>query len=219
MSQTFYAAALGVSGIVLFGSFLIRVRAGREISKYGEKEASSGVSGEELAERVKNEEGMRELEVTGSGAGGSYNPGEDRVEVPELDDDSLLGLGLMAHELAHARQVRSSPFIARLITILEYGGLVASLVGPPMLVIGLLFYPGMALAGLALYLAVIPVIIIEMGWEWRASSIALGLLERHGEVGEGDRHGLKKLLWLAILTRLSQLSAGLFRLIDFEEER
>ncbi|MCF7875644.1 zinc metallopeptidase [Candidatus Bipolaricaulota bacterium] len=221
MSQNLFALLFGIIGFFLLLSLLVRKVTGSQFSHYARISPGDGLSGKEFIEKVIEGEELREISLKeAKGAfSGSYSLSENRVIVPKLKESSLLSLGISAHELGHAGQVKGRKSVMKVIALLERFGLLLSYIFPLFLIGGFILYFPLVYLGLGSYLAILLICLIEMPLEINASRRALIYLEQYTKLTEEELHRLKKLLGLAILSRLTYITVGYFNLIDFDSER
>jgi len=221
MSQVPFALFLGIVGGLISLSFLVRYAVQGQFEKYSGVSSEEYLSVKELFERVKKDEGLEEIsfEEGEDEFGGSYLREEGRIRVPRVKESTLLSLGITAHEIAHAVQEKEKKLTIKFVTWLESLGVVLTYIFPLFLVAGFIFYFPLLYLGLGFYGAIILICLIEIPVEVEASRKAIIYLERYQEITEGERKRLKRLLGLAILTRLTYLTVGYLNLIDFDAER
>ncbi len=221
MSQVPFALFLGIVGSLIFLSFLIRYAVRGQFEKYSVGTSEEYLSARELFERLREDEGLEgiSLEEEADEFGGSYLRQEGRIRVPGGKKSTLLSLGITAHEIAHAVQEKEKKLTIKFVAWLESLGLVLTYIFPLFLVAGFIFYFPLLYLGLGFYGAIILICLIEIPVEVEASRKAIIYLERYQEITEGERKRLKRLLGLAILTRLTYLTVGYLNMIDFDAER
>lgn len=218
MSQNLFALLLGIIGFFLLLSLLVRKVTMSQFSRYARISPDDGLSGKEFIEKVIEGEELREisLEETKGAFSGSYSLSENRVVVPKPEESSLLSLGISAHELGHADQVKEQESLMKVFVTLERFGLLLSYIFPLFLIGGFILYFPLVYLGLGSYLAILLICLLELSLEINASRRALIYLERYTKLTEADLHRLKKLLGLAILSRLTYITVGYFNLINFD---
>ena len=221
MSQNLFALLLGIIGFFLILSLLARKVTQSKFRHYARISPGDGLSGKEFVERVIEAEELREISL-GKAKGafsGSYSLSEDRVIVPNPEESSLLSLGISAHELGHAEQVKGQKSLMKVVALLERFGLILSYIFPLFLIVGFILYFPLVYLGLGSYLVILLICLLELPLEINASRRALIYLEQYTKLTEEELHRLKKLLGLAILSRLTYITVGYFNLIDFDSER
>lgn len=221
MNQNLFAILLGAVGFFLLLSLLIRKVTRSQFSRYARISPADGLSGKEFIEKViEGEElGGISLEEAKGALSGSYSLSENSVIVPKPEESSLLTLGISAHELGHADQVKRQKSPIKVFAILERLGLLLSYIFPLFLVGGFVLYFPLVYLGLGSYLAILLICLLELPLEINASRRALIYLEQYTKLTEEELHRLKKLLGLAILSRLTYITVGYFNLIGFDSER
>ncbi len=221
MSQIFFAYCLSLIGLIVFLSLLVRYAVNRRFEVYADRLTNQGMTGKQFTKKAIRALDLKEvnLEESAGGTGGGYFPGRKLVEVERLGDSSLLTLAVSAHEIAHAVQERAYPVAVPLFARLERLVVYLSCLFPPVVLLGFLFYLPLLYGGLGLYLSILLMVLAEVPLEIDASRRAVDYLHRYGEMTENELGELKKLLRLAILTRLTYLTVGFLNLVVFDSKR
>lgn len=220
MTENYLAIGFSLVGILVVVSLIVRKVADRYIRRYEEVFADSGIAGRVFVDRVQESEGIDvSLEEMEEGRKGEFLFKEGVVRVPDLEDSSLLTLGISAHELAHASQLRDQRFLVATADIFDRVGIFLSYIFPLTLVIGFIFFFPLLRVALFLYLLILLFVLAKIPLEVDATRKALTYLDRCGELTQVELTRLKKLLGLAILTRLTDLTAGFLALVDLNAKR
>ncbi|MBS3786720.1 zinc metallopeptidase [Candidatus Bipolaricaulota bacterium] len=220
LTEHYIGIGLSVVGIIVVVSLIVRKAADSYIRRFERVFANSGIIARVFVDRVLESEDIDIiLEETEERSKGEFLFKESVVKLPELEDSSLLTLGISAHELAHASQANSQKFLVAITDILDKLGVLLSYIFPVTLIIGfILFFPFLQVA-LILYFLILLLLLAKIPLEVDASIKALTYLERYGELTQVELSRLKKLLVLAILTRLTDLTAGFLVLVDLNKKR
>lgn len=218
MTENYIAIGFGVIGAIMGASLVGRLIADRYIRKLNRIFPGSELEGRDFVDRVMKAEGLEVNLESVRGVRGEFLFKEGVVKVPELENSSLLTLGISAHELAHASQASSNRALVVVTALLEKLGVLLTYVFPVMVILGLTFYFPLLPGSLVLYLLIFLIILAKIPLEVDASRKALIYLDRYGELSEEEVARLKKLLGLAILTRLTDLAVGFLVLVDLNEE-
>ncbi|MCF7890451.1 zinc metallopeptidase [Candidatus Bipolaricaulota bacterium] len=220
LTENYLAIGFSFVGFFLAVSLIVRIVADSYIRRFEEDLPDSGLTGRAFAERVLESEGIDvTLKEVDGGGRGEFLFEEGIVKVPGLENSSLLTLGISAHELAHASQFSRTRVLVAATEIFEKLGLFLSYIFPVASIVGFIFYFPLLKVALVLYLLILLFLLARITLEVDASRKALTYLDRHGELTGGELARLKKLLGLAILTRLTDLTAGFLVLVDMKEKR
>lgn len=209
MSQYVIAAPFTIAVAVLVISLVVRTRFIKACSLNRRKRVRGISSAVELARRITASRELPEVEVRrgDSTFDGGYHLG-DYVTVPDAPDWSVLSVVIVAHELAHLEQRESAPFLANTSTYLGVAGNYLSYLFIPLLGAGFFFYWPLVSVGLATYLAIVALALLEVPLEVDASRRAVTYLKEFGNLRSSEMSRLKGLLRLAILTRITILTIG-----------
>lgn len=220
MTENYLALGFSLVGVLVVTSMIVRRVADSYIQQFEKALTNSELNGREFVDRVLESEDIDVIleEVEGPGRG-EFLLKEGIVKVPELENNSLLTLGISAHELAHASQFSQKQLLVATTGIFERLGAFLSYIFPLALIVGFIFYFPLLKVALVLYLFILLILLARIILEMDASRKALALLDRYGELTELELVRLKKLLGLAILTRLTDLTAGFLVLLDMKEKR
>lgn len=214
--------AIGFSfiAVIVVISLVVRVVARFYTRRFGEVRASSELIGREFVDRVLESEGIdADLEEVEEVKKAEFLFKEREVRVPPLKDSSLLTLGISAHELGHASQASNQTILLTTIDMLNKLGVLLSYFFPPLLIIGFIFYFPLLHVALVTYLLILLFLLAKIPLEVNATKKALKYLDRYGELNREELVQLKKLLWWAILTRLTDLTVGFLVLVDPNKTR
>jgi len=189
-------------------------------ARYAEVEATSQLSGAEVARAILNQEGLQNVpveEVEGE-LSDHYDPRTRSVHLSSgiYHGTSLAALGVAAHECGHAIQHKAAyaPLHLRMaiIPITNFASGAA-----PLLLLGGFLVPGAfkLLLDLAILLFSIAVIfqLITLPVEYNASSRAKERLATMGVITAGEAVGVRKVLGAAALTYVAALAVAVLHLL------
>ncbi len=219
-ADSYIAIGFGLVAVVAVVSILVRVVARFYTRQFGEVRASSGLIGREFVDRVLESEDIdAALEEVEGIRKAEFLIKEGKVRVPALDSSSLLTLGISAHELGHASQASNRSALLTTINTLDKLGVLLSYTFPLLLVIGFIFYFPLLYVALVTYILILLFLLAKIPLEVDATVKALKYLDWYGKLNQDELTQLKKLLWWAILTRLTGLTVGFLVLVDPNETR
>jgi len=222
MDQITLASGFGFSIFLVVANLYIRGRVRENARTYSRRKANSDTTGYQLVRRIVGGEGLPEVEVwkrpTPSGGGSFSDHGV--ITIPEPDGNSLFGLVVAAHEVAHLRQ-REGIYSSLIFhgKYLEVAGSLVSYLIPVSLVLGVIFYPLLIYLAAVLFCVLAVLVVLEAFIEVDASRRATGYLKEYTDVGEEDLGQVKKILFWAILSRISYFTGGYLALFIMDEAR
>lgn len=220
LSESIVAIGFSFIGFVILTSLLVRLKLGKYVSEFEYIEAEKMITVEKFVNNVLSQEGIDvKLRKTEDMQSWEYIPRSSVLKVPELKDGSLVTLGVSAHELGHAVQVGEGSFWAYVTIFVEKLGVFLSYLFPFMAIIGFIFYSPFLIVSVVMYVLIVLILLIKIPVEVDATRKGLSYLKSYGELTEDELAQLKKLLWSAILTRLTDLTVGFFVLLDTNRER
>ena len=193
----------------------------RTFSKYSKAPASSGLTGQEVAQRLLDQGGSS---VTIRPVNGSltdhFDPRNQTVGLSNsvYGSRSIAALAVAAHEIGHVMQYEEGYFPIRLRNAILPVASLGSGAAPWIVVLGLIFGMGdLAMAGVWLFGAVLAFQLITLPVEYNASSRAMRtLVDGHILRDEQEIDGTRRVLSAAALTYVAALivsAAQLLRLI------
>jgi len=207
-------------GVIVASSLIVRSLAAGYTGKLRKLTPSSQLVGRKFVKRVIRAENIDvKLDESEGGRKGEFLFKKGTVKIPEPDRSSLLTLGIAAHELAHAVQADRKKWLVATTIFLVRLGVFLSYIFPLVLIAGFVFYHQLLYLSLILYSFIVLVVLVKIPLEIDANVKALSYLDDYCELTEMETTRLKKLLGLAILTRLTDLTVGFLVLIDLTEKR
>jgi len=222
MDQLTLASGFGFLIFLAVANLYVRGKVRENARTYSGRKANGDTTGRQLVRRIVSEEGLPEVEVrmrpTPSGAG-SF-PDRGVITIPEPEGNSLFGLVVAAHEAAHLRQGEGSfPFRVFQGRYLEVAGSIISYLIPLNLVLGVIFYPALLYLAAGLFCVLAVLVVFESLVEVDASRRATGYLKEYTGVGAEKLDQVKKILFWAILSRISYFTGGYMVLFIMDEAR
>ncbi len=186
--------------------------------KYRRVASSRGLTGEQVARRILNNNGLSNVRI--EQASGTLSDHYDpRNHVVRLSQDiysgsSIAAISVAAHEVGHALQHSENyGFIALRNTILPITQISSNLAWP-VLMIGLLFANGTMLY-LGIFLLVIVLIfqVVTLPVEFNASSRAIVQLENEGIILDDEKKECKSMLSAAAMTYVAAVAASALQIL------
>lgn len=197
----------------------------RTFQKYSRQMSSLGLTGEQAAKRVLNDNGVYDVMVsrTPGNLTDHYDPRTNTVFLSDsvFSSTSTAAIGVAAHEAGHAVQhaEQYAPIRLRtaIVPITNFGSRLAT----PMILIGLLlsgyiasslgYY--VALAGVFLFSFCVIFQLVTLPTEFNASARAMRALERGGILMDEELKGARKTLTAAAMTYVAALAVSLMQFL------
>jgi Zn-dependent membrane protease YugP len=192
--------------------------------KFSEVPCTSGRTGQQIAETILRQNGITDVEVeVGQGfLSDHYDPIQKKVHLSphNFSEPSVSAVSVAAHEVGHAIQHAQGYVPLQFRTAIFPLANIGSTLAWPILIIGLLFVPGVRIAGISLI--DIGILLFSFGVlfqlvtlpvEFDASKRALVQLNRLGLVAPREQEGAKKVLDAAALTYVAAATAALLQLL------
>jgi Zn-dependent membrane protease YugP len=197
----------------------------RTFQKYSRQMSSLGLTGEQAAKRVLNDNGVYDVMVsrTPGNLTDHYDPRSNTVFLSDsvFSSTSTAAIGVAAHEAGHAVQhaEQYAPIRLRtaIVPITNFGSRLAT----PMILIGLLlsgyiasslgYY--VALAGVFLFSFCVIFQLVTLPTEFNASARAMRALERGGILMDEELKGARKTLTAAAMTYVAALAVSLMQFL------
>jgi len=195
--------------------------------RYSQVRNSSGMSGADVARRILTGAGLNDVtvQVIDGELSDNYDPRTKTLNLSRevATGSSVAAEAVVAHEIGHAQQDRQGYFAMRWRSDLVPAANLGSQAGPFIVIAGILlsaftgsvvgFY--VALAGLALFAAVVAFQLITTPVELNASRRALRLLADNGVIFPEEQEGARRMLRAAAFTYWVALFAGLLTLLYY----
>ncbi len=221
-----YLLYVGLPIMVL--SFLASSWVKNTYRKYSQVRNSSGLSGVDVARRILSGAGLSDvtIQVIDGELSDNYDP---RTKTLNLSRGVAMGTSVaaeavVAHEIGHAQQDRQGYFAMRWRSDLVPAANLGSQAGPLIVIAGLVlsaftrgnvFGFDVALAGLALFGAVVVFQLVTTPVELNASHRALRLLAENGAIYPEEQEGARRMLRAAAFTYWVALFGALLTLLYY----
>lgn len=193
------------------------------LKKYSQERIYSGMSGAEIARRILDSRGLRDIRVepTQGFLSDHYDP---TARVLRLSPDvyrgaSVAAAGIAAHEAGHALQQSESYFPLKIRTLMVPTVQIGSWLGPIIFMVGLfttrLFGTTLAWVGLALFAATALFALVTLPVEFNASQRAKEVLATDGYIFQSQAVGVNRVLDAAALTYVAAAVQSLSTLLYY----
>jgi hypothetical protein len=193
------------------------------LKKYSQERIYSGMSGAEIARRILDSRGLRDIRVepTQGFLSDHYDPA---ARVLRLSPDvyrgaSVAAAGIAAHEAGHALQQSESYFPLKIRTLMVPTVQIGSWLGPIIFMVGLfttrLFGTTLAWVGLALFAATALFALVTLPVEFNASQRAKEVLATDGYIFQSQAVGVNRVLDAAALTYVAAAVQSLSTLLYY----
>lgn len=206
-----------IIGTVL--SLVASARVNGTFSKYSKVRSMTGMTGEEVARRLLNSQGIYDVTVkpVAGDLTDHYDPRTRTVNLSEkvYRSDSVASIGVAAHECGHAIQdsVGYAPLRMRaaFVPVANFGGQLSW----PLIVLGALMGGNNLLIqiGIWMFLAVVIFQLITLPVEFNASGRAVRLLAQNGILNSQEVKQTKSVLSAAALTYVAGAAAAILQLL------
>lgn len=195
--------------LVLLGTLLCiwaSARVKRIMEEYSRYPSECGLTAEEVARRILNNEGLYEVQIEclSSSDGDHYDPRTNTVRLSchNFGSSSITAIGVAAHECGHAIQHAKGyaplDFRTALVPVVNIG----SKAGIPLILLGVFLSYNQVLIQLGIWAFALAVLfqVVTLPVEFNASSRALVKLSEYGLVTEQEKDKCKKILSAAAMT-------------------
>jgi len=193
------------------------------LKKYSQERIYSGMSGAEIARRILDSRGLRDVRVepTQGFLSDHYDPS---ARVLRLSPDvyrgvSVAAAGIAAHEAGHALQQADSYFPLQIRSFMVPTVQIGSWLGPIIFMVGLfttrLFGTTLAWVGLALFAATALFALVTLPVELNASRRAKEVLATDGYIFQSQAVGVNRVLDAAALTYVAAAVQSLSTLLYY----
>lgn len=180
-----------------------------------------GMSGEEVARRILDYNGLQDIVVEVAKGGmltDHYDPANRVVRLsPDIFyNKSIASISVAAHEVGHAIQHKEHYGAIALRNRLLPAANIASRLGWIVLVLGLFLFvsiPIVLYAGIALICVVLLFQVVTLPVEFNASSRAVKQLAMHGMVAEDEAYEVKSMLRAAAFTYVAAVLSTLAQIL------
>lgn len=183
------------------------------MSKFRRQNNSTGVTGEECARRILNNEGLYhvQIECLPTGQGDHYDPNTNTVRLSpkNFTGKTITAVGVAAHECGHAIQHAQGygPLHLRstLVPIVNIG----SRLGIPIILLGVILSWNNVLIQIGIWAFALSVLfqVVTLPVEFNASHRAIEKIEQYGLLSEKENDCCKKVLFAAAMTYVAAVAS------------
>ncbi len=187
--------------------------------KYSRVRNMSGLTGEEAARRILNNEGLYnvQIECLQKDSGDHYDPRTNTVRLSygNYNSASVTAVGVAAHECGHAIQHAKgyAPLSIRsaLVPVVNIG----SQLGIPLIFLGVLLSWNQVLIQIGIWAFALSVLfqLVTLPVEFNASRRAVIKVEQYGLLTSEENKGCKKVLTAAALTYVAAAASAILQLL------
>ena len=186
--------------------------------RYLRERSYAGFTGHQVARRILDENGMRDVSVerVGGQLGDHYDPRSKTVRLSNevYNGTSVAALGVAAHEVGHATQHAKNYGPLALRTSLVPVASIGSQLAIPLFMIGILFSMDvLMLVGIWFFIAALGFQLVTLPVEFNASRRALSYLESGGYLSKAEVPKAKSVLNAAALTYVAAVAVSATQLI------
>lgn len=204
--------------VMIFVSMYASFKVNANFNKYSEVEASSGLTGAEVAKIILNQNGIYDVQVqpiSGS-LTDHYDPRIKTIRLSEgvFSEKSISALSVAAHEVGHAIQHNEG------YAFLKFRSALAPLVQFSSQFVFVLIFAGFLFQwmqlvdlGIIFYSFAVLFQIITLPVEFDASNRAMKHLVNYGIITEEEKKDTKKVLGAAAMTYLSAMLVSIIQLL------
>ncbi len=187
-------------------------------SKYARIQASSGLTGREVAERILRTAGIYDVAVRpiSGNLTDHYDPRNKTVNLGQESyrSTSLTGIGVAAHEVGHAIQDATGYSMLRIRGSLVPAVNIGAQLSWPVFILGLMFQlQPLMQAGIILFSMAVLFQLVTLPVEIDASRRALQMLRQTGIVREEEYSATRKVLTAAAMTYVAALLSTILQLL------
>lgn len=188
------------------------------MSRYSHQRISTGVTGQEAAERVLHGAGIYDVGIRQMGGRGiSFYRYDKTVNLSAelFHQSSITAVATAAHECGHAMQHASGYGVNRVINLINPVMQISSNLAIPIFIIGLIFsWEPLQSLGILLFTVVVIFQLLTLPSEFNASRRAMAMLQNTGILQtEEEVRGARKVLIAAGLTYVAALAGALLQLL------
>ena len=207
--------------LVLIGfaiTFFAQIYVKSSYSKYKQVKTKSGLDGFEVARRILDQNGLKNIdvvEVQGE-LTDHYDPSRKvvRLSTDIFHGKTIAASSVAAHECGHAVQDKENYSFLRFRSALVPFANISSKLGYVALMIGVIFgYIKLMWIGIALELIILLFQLVTLPVEFNASSRAAEFLKREALIEKNEQDGSKKMLNAAALTYVASVLSTLLSVL------
>jgi len=226
----FSMSSMILMGAIMLASWLVSNRLKNKFEKYSKLQLRNGMSGQEIAEKMLADHGIRNVRVI-SVAGqltDHYNPADKTVNLSEavFNQRNAAAAAVAAHECGHAVQHATAYSWLAMRSSLVPVVNIASTYMQWILIGGILMlktFPQLLLVGIVIFAATTLFSIITLPVEYDASNRALAWLENKNMLSQEEQAGAKDALkWAArtyVVAALGSIATLMYYISIFNSRR
>ena len=208
--------------LVLIGAVLCMwasYRVNSVYNKYSHIRSASGMTGAEVAQRILDRNGVRDVRVehVSGNLTDHYDPRTQTVNLSDAvyGSTSVAALGVAAHECGHVMQHESGYMPLKIRTALVPAANLGSQIGLPLVIIGLIFGLSNSFIAIGIWIFALAVLfqIVTLPVEFNASHRALAMLEEYGILGTDEVEASRKVLGAAAMTYVAASASAVLQLL------
>ena len=208
--------------LVLIGAVLCMwasYRVNSVYNKYSHIRSASGMTGAEVAQRILDRNGVRDVRVehVSGNLTDHYDPRTQTVNLSDAvyGSTSVAALGVAAHECGHVMQHESGYMPLKIRTALVPAANLGSQIGLPLVIIGLIFGLSNSFIAIGIWIFALAVLfqIVTLPVEFNASHRALAMLEEYGILGTDEVEASRKVLGAAAMTYVAAAASAVLQLM------
>lgn len=208
--------------LVLIGAVLCMwasYRVNSVYNKYSHIRSASGMTGAEVAQRILDRNGVRDVRVehVSGNLTDHYDPRTQTVNLSDAvyGSTSVAALGVAAHECGHVMQHESGYMPLKIRTALVPAANLGSQIGLPLVIIGLIFGLSNSFIAIGIWIFALAVLfqIVTLPVEFNASHRALVMLEEYGILGTDEVESSRKVLGAAAMTYVAAAASAVLQLL------
>ena len=208
--------------LVLIGAVLCMwasYRVNSVYNKYSHIRSASGMTGAEVAQRILDRNGVRDVRVehVSGNLTDHYDPRTQTVNLSDAvyGSTSVAALGVAAHDCGHVMQHESGYMPLKIRTALVPAANLGSQIGLPLVIIGLIFGLSNSFIAIGIWIFALAVLfqIVTLPVEFNASHRALAMLEEYGILGTDEVEASRKVLGAAAMTYVAAAASAVLQLL------
>ena len=208
--------------LVLIGAVLCMwasYRVNSVYNKYSHIRSASGMTGAEVAQRILDRNGVRDVRVehVSGNLTDHYDPRTQTVNLSDAvyGSTSVAAIGVAAHECGHVMQHESGYMPLKIRTALVPAANLGSQIGLPLVIIGLIFGLSNSFIAIGIWIFALAVLfqIVTLPVEFNASHRALAMLEEYGILGTDEVDSSRKVLGAAAMTYVAAAASAVLQLL------
>ena len=208
--------------LVLIGAVLCMwasYRVNSVYNKYSHIRSASGMTGAEVAQRILDRNGVRDVRVehVSGNLTDHYDPRTQTVNLSDAvyGSTSVAAIGVAAHECGHVMQHESGYMPLKIRTALVPAANLGSQIGLPLVIIGLIFGLSNSFIAIGIWIFALAVLfqIVTLPVEFNASHRALAMLEEYGILGTDEVEASRKVLGAAAMTYVAAAASAVLQLL------